>query len=116
MPAGQLMGLDDHPLPHAQGLAHTTDRPLFQGSTLGGHHTHVVNGSPPHHDVGSEVRLPESPSSRLSWSIHNIFPDLAFVIIRHYLSVLIIVCINTQRSCSQCKVAPANVCTGAHCQ
>ncbi len=57
MPAGQLMGLDDHPLPHSQGLAHTMDRPLFQGSTLGGNHTHLVNASPPHHDVGSEVRV-----------------------------------------------------------
>ncbi|KAL0054979.1 hypothetical protein WJX82_005407 [Trebouxia sp. C0006] len=54
MPAGQLMGLDDHPLPHGQSLAHTTDRPLFQGSTLGGHQPHVVNVTPPDHDVGSE--------------------------------------------------------------
>ncbi|KAL0027398.1 hypothetical protein WJX79_008458 [Trebouxia sp. C0005] len=60
MPAGQLMGLDDHPLPPAQGLAHITDRPLFQGSTLGGHHTRVVNTSPPHHDGGSEAQ----PGSR----------------------------------------------------
>ena len=75
MPAGQLMGLDDHPLPHGQGLAHTTDRPLFQGSTLGGHHTHVGNASPPHHGVGSEVRVPESLPFWLSWSIHNLFPD-----------------------------------------
>ncbi|DBA97354.1 TPA: hypothetical protein ACH3X1_015089 [Trebouxia sp. C0004] len=55
MPAGQLMGLDDHPLPHGQGLAHTTDRPLFQGSTLAGHHTDLVNASPPHYDVASEA-------------------------------------------------------------
>jgi len=95
MPAGQLMGLDDHPLPHGQGLAHTTDRPLFQGSTLAGHQTHVMNASPPHHDVGSEVRLPESLPFRLSWSIHNIFPNSLFVIIHHHLSSFVIVSINT---------------------
>ncbi len=79
------MGLDDHPLPHAQGLAHTTDRPLFQGSTLGGHQPHVVNASPPHHDVGSEVRLPESLPFRLSWLIQNSFPISSFAIVCHRL-------------------------------
>lgn len=101
MPAGQLMGLDDHPLPPAQGLAHITDRPLFQGSTLGGHHTRVVNTSPPHHDGGSEVRIPESLSFWVFWSIHNIFPGSSFVIVHHHLSSRVSVCINTQRSCSK---------------
>lgn len=83
MPAGQLMGLDDHPLPHGQGLAHTTDRPLFQGSTLGEHHPHVVNASPPQHDVGSEVRVPESlPFSALLVDPEH-FPQF---IICHHLS------------------------------
>ena len=86
MPAGQLMGLDDHPLPHGQSLAHTTDRPLFQGSTLGGHQPHVVNVTPPDHDVGSEVRVSESLPFWLSWSLHTISPNSSLVIVCHHSS------------------------------